>query len=1049
MHPTRSVQGVLASQGPSIIERPRLLLRLQSALHQKLTLITAPPGFGKTTLVAQLTRAAEAPVAWQTIDERSRDLPNLYSQAINALSAITPSIKQLAFPYGYAAGELATLIANHLAENLTGDLIYVLDDVHRLTGAAPAEAWLRTLVTVLPTSCHLILASRSLPRLPLVEMIARGEVLAIGLDELRFTAPEIAELGTNLLGVEPAEDHVQQLVARLEGWPAGTVLALQPLPSELEQVALSGQGGPEALFEALARIMLQTQPPAIVNFLLASSTLTQLTPETCIAALGLIDSGHMLTEIQTRNLFVSRVPGALVYHALFRKFLQAELKSSDTELFTDLHTRAARWFESNDLPDEAFDHYINADLPASAAALAEHLTVAYFAQNRVETLLAWNNQLRQCATPAPRLAFRCAIIYADRYDYDSAEERLRETESARQLDQEDLSPARIHIQYGQINVQRGNYQQAANYVAHLADADPEPTNIRGRALNILGLIALQTGHTIEAIQHFEAALPLHRIYADNYTQSQFLQNLAAAYWRAGRLKDALAAFHEIVALQRSLGGASPLALALTSLGYAYHHLGDYKHAVAALQEGLSAIAGFPNRRAESYLLFNLADVRRDQGEMEEALALYNQALNAVGDNEPSLACTILSGISTLHRWENQTSDAVAATQAADQLARKHAIGNEGRTAQVALWAARIQDDPSAALQQLDAIAMEIEAQQERVDLLQALSLCAYAALLIHQTDRAAQYLDKAAQLSSTIGTTAPLAIEILHLPPLEAFLCQKPRQYSGIISAIEHLRMLQVKPERDRVGSEHLPAIIYSLRIVTFGQAHIIRDGKTIATSEWRPAARDLFLYLVFTKQATRDQICLNFWPDSPAKRARDNFHTTIYRIREVLGENVVVLDDGGVYRINPDISLWCDAYELEAISDQARVLSLSDARTEDLWRRAVGLYNGEFLPALDFEWAIDYRERLHEIYVEALFGLGRCIQTRSDYREALDIYKRALRVEPYREDIHQAIMTCYVANGAKHKALAQLKQLRQLLLKDLGIGPSKETMQFAKTLFA
>src|SRR5579864_994093 len=185
MFPSGTVQGAVASPGPSIIQRPRLLQRLHGALDHKLTLITAPPGFGKTTLVAQLTRAVHMPVAWQTIDERSRDLPNLHAQAINALGAITPGIKQLAPPYGYSAGELATLIANHLAENLTGELIYVLDDVHWLTGATPAETWLRSLVTTLPAACHLILASRTLPRLPLVEMIARGEVLAIGLDELR------------------------------------------------------------------------------------------------------------------------------------------------------------------------------------------------------------------------------------------------------------------------------------------------------------------------------------------------------------------------------------------------------------------------------------------------------------------------------------------------------------------------------------------------------------------------------------------------------------------------------------------------------------------------------------------------------------------------------------------------------------------------------------------------------------------------------------------------------------------------------------------------
>jgi DNA-binding SARP family transcriptional activator len=446
---------------------------------------------------------------------------------------------------------------------------------------------------------------------------------------------------------------------------------------------------------------------------------------------------------------------------------------------------------------------------------------------------------------------------------------------------------------------------------------------------------------------------------------------------------------------------------------------------------------------------NLAEVKRDQGEMDDALNLYNQALRTVSDSEPSLACTILCGISTLYRWQEQILEASAAAEEADRLARKHSIGNEGRVARLALWATRARSyDPAQALADIEQIAIEFEAQQERFALLQALGLCANAALLAGQPDAAEQHLDRASELARALGTSVPLAVEILHLPALEVFIRDRAHKYRSSVNALEQLRTLQVDQADEALipADEPVPDIIYSLRIITLGQARVIRDGRAIPTTEWRPAARDLFLYLIFTKQATREQICLSFWPDSPAKRARDNFHTTMYRIREVLGENTVIVQDD-LYQLNPDISIWCDAYELETLTAQARFLPFADARTEDLWRRAVGLYNGEFLPSLDFEWAVDYREHLHETYAEALVGLGRCVQARGEYREAVEIYKRALVVEPYREDIHQAIITCHVAKGAKHKALAQLNQLRKLLRKDLGIGPSNETLQLARTL--
>ena len=308
--------------------------------------------------------------------------------------------------------------------------------------------------------------------------------------------------------------------------------------------------------------------------------------------------------------------------------------------FRELHGMAARWYEANDQPDEAFDHYIAAELPESAAPLAEHLAAAYHAQNRVETLLAWNNLLRQSATASPRLAFRCAMLYIARYDYDAAEERLRETEATRPPDQDETSPAAVLIQYGHIHIMRGSGQAAIDSVAELADSDEEPTNVRGRALNILGRAALLLGHTEDAIDHLEAALPLYRAYADNYAQAQLLQNIVTVYWRIGRLNDALAACMKSSRCNVHSGGAGPLALALNSLGYAYHQLGDYPHSVSALQEGLSAIARFPNPRAEGYLTYNLADVQRDQGDLKDALDLYNRALDIVGDSEPSLTCSI-------------------------------------------------------------------------------------------------------------------------------------------------------------------------------------------------------------------------------------------------------------------------------------------------------------------------------------------------------------------------------------------------------------------------
>src|SRR5690606_30122962 len=116
----------------------------------------------------------------------------------------------------------------------------------------------------------------------------------------------------------------------------------------------------------------------------------------------------------------------------------------------------------------------------------------------------------------------------------------------------------------------------------------------------------------------------------------------------------------------------------------------------------------------------------------------------------------------------------------------------------------------------------------------------------------------------------------------------------------------------------------------------------------------------------SREDINLEFWPDSSSSRSRSRFHTTLYRARHALGENFILFQDD-YYQLNPETEIWCDAQEVESLTTQARLLSPRDARAFDLWRKAVELYKGDFLTSVDRDWAIERRELLHEAYIEAL----------------------------------------------------------------------------------
>lgn len=1031
------------------IERPRLLAKLQSALEYKLTLISAPPGYGKTTLAAQFASQVGFPVGWHTIEERDRDVPNLFEQCVAALSRIVPSIKTLKPIQGGSATELAALIANHLRENLKNDIILIFDDVQNLAGSPSAETWLRTLVQFLPSNCHLILISRMLPDLPLTEMIARREVLAIGQQELQFTPDEVQALAVKVLGLTQTTIDVPELTSRLEGWPAGIILALYPLPSELERVMLSGGKGPEALFDALANSMLYAQSPGLRDFLLDCSTLSRLTPELCSQALQLSDSAYWLEEAQNRSLFLSRVAGGLVFHALFRNFLQRQLRAFHPDRFQELHLRAAQWFENNNQLDVAFDHYVEAGKVDRAGDIAEKVALSYFSQGKTETLLRWAKRLEDTNVVVPRLLYACAMIHTDRYNYAEAETFLTNAERGfvSRGDVDGINS--VHLQRAMINFLKGHNHEAAGQATQLLESQALPGNLRARGLALLGLTQMRLGNAHAAVTHLKEAVEILRVEGDGYALAATLQDLETAYVQLGWLDEAGACLQEVVALCRSLNSPVRLALALNNLGFYYHLRSNYKQAEATFEEGLSVAARALDRRAESYLLWSLGDLNRDQGIFDNAFRLYNKALELSGSSEPLLRVALLISASTLRRWQGRFADAIAFADEAQALANSHSLGLERVHARAMSAAARMADgDREQALKQLDMVDRELDQMGAHFERLRVLAIRAELTLRYGVPGDAHQFLETALRVGQLAGSMQPFTAEAFHSSFLRSFVEKHAPANSAVLHELKALHAVQPPREAERLGDSGFgPVNTYSLRVYTLGMEAIERDGKMVASSEWRAtAARELFLYLLFIGPQTRGELSLVFWPDSATKQVRSNFHTTLYRARRALGENVIIFVDG-YYQINPDLDLQCDAQELQTLTSQARLMPPRDARTEDLWQRAVNLYHGDFLPSLDADWVYPMRESFREMYLEALVGLGECARARGDFRHAINVFKQALVVDPYREDIHRAIMTCYAQKGEKKKILSHLNDLQQLLWQELAVKPSSETMTLVRSL--
>jgi ATP/maltotriose-dependent transcriptional regulator MalT/DNA-binding SARP family transcriptional activator len=1027
---------------PTLLERPRLMKKLQQAAMHRVTVISAPPGYGKTSAALQFAAWYQHPLVWHKVAARERDLPNLYGHSLRLLEIVCPGIKDLN-PRG-AADEIAATITNHLTNCLEDEIVYLLDDVHLLAHSQSANTWLNTFLKNLPDYCHVILISRQQPEARLFDGLARNELFKIDHRDLALNADELSHLA-EFYHCDISQDEIEQLVTKLGGWTAGAVLHFNADSAEVAQNIRSEQSTPEALFAALADGLINSLRPDLREFLLDSSTLQVLTPERCQQILGLQASERYLDELQVRNLFVERTSEGLSYHTLLRDYLQSRLQVENPNQHVALHSRAARYFDSGAAPEEAFFHYLCAQEIQQAIAIAERSATLYYIQGRTETLLAWADQLDQLNAISPTLLSTCVNIdMGNSLTVARAEQGLAVLQRLHEQNADTENLANVHLQRATLHLQQGQYEVAASEAKWL-DNPAVDVRTRGWALYVLGNAKLYLGEFTTACDHLEQALSFKRGDSDTFSLSQILQSLALAYAQLGAFDKASTCLQEVVGLCKELGGPRTLATALNNLGFHYYSIGEYEHALDTLKAGLKLLASFSVSLTEAYLLSSLAPLKRDLGLYKQAEEDYLRALEIVGSTEPTLQCSLLRGLSTLYRWMNQPKQALDMAVSAIKIAERHHLPREkilGCAVKATLLSA---DEANLILAEAHT---SLQQSGDQVERLRVLGLAAVNALREADVLSLDKSLKTAESIARDIKTAHVFASEVVNNSRLGTVLSQYASQFTCLSHHIGCLIAARQQVEPDTTLFTHSrTSPPYHVRVMAFGKPRVMRDGHSVAISEWRAAAvRELFFYLLFKGPQTRKQVSLTFWPDGTTKQVRDNFHTMIYQIRAVLGTDAIVQDDG-IYGVNPLLNLSCDANEFERLLHQARLLSPNDVQAEDLRRKAINLYAGPFLDDMDRDWTQAYRTHFEGLFLEGLLGLSECLQQRGDTASAMATLQQAFAVDPLHEETHCRLMQCYADSNQKHRVAQQLHDLEALLDEELGSLPSPETYALVETL--
>jgi len=646
-----------------LVLRPRLSERLDQGTKSKLVLVSAPAGFGKTTLLTEWLTARPAALAgerlaaWLSLDQGDNDPASFWAYVIAALRTVASGVGESALvlldaPQQPPIETILTTLLNDLGA-VAGEIVLVLDDYH-VIDARDVQDGMAFLLDHLPPRLHVVIASRTDPALPLARMRARGELAEIRVAELRFTADEAAAYLNEMMGLQLTAHDVAVLEGRTEGWIAALQLAALSMQGR-DDVAgfIAGFAGDDRyVVDYLAEEVLARQPERVQAFLLRTSILSRLSGPLCDAVTGQGGGKGMLEALERGNLFLVSLDDRrrwYRYHHLFADVLRARLLDEQPGQVPDLHRRASGWYEQNGELSEAVRHALAAGDFERAASLVELALLAMRRTRQEARLRGWLEVLPdQVVKVRPVLSAYFAGVLLMVGELEDVEGRLRDAERWLELptgdgeepqvpsaemvvaDEEEYRrlPAVIETYRAGLALARGDAPGTVRHAERAIELAREDDYLcRASAAGLLGLVYWGSGDLEAGHQGYSACVEgLRRagFIADILGCSIALADIRSTQ---GRLAEALRTFEQALQLAGEQGGSvlrgtADMYVGMSEIACERDDLHAARQLLLRSQE-LGEQAGLPQNRYRWRVA--MARVREIEGDLGGALGLLDEA----------------------------------------------------------------------------------------------------------------------------------------------------------------------------------------------------------------------------------------------------------------------------------------------------------------------------------------------------------------------------------------------------------------------------------------
>lgn len=1075
---------------PSLLPRPRLSERLSRNLTHAVTLVTAPAGSGKTTLVADFVRSRTRPFVWYQLDHTDSDPFVFLGYITHGVKQIVPDFGEATMSYlQEAAKELAhsperavDVLLNEVLDAVEQQFILVLDDYHHLDTETPVHRAVDRLLAYLPDLMHVIIISRDLPPLALARMRTQASLAVIDRNELLFTDEETQELFRKVFDLELTPAQLAEYRERTHGW----ITALQLVRQVAQRQVLArgdGEDGDSAqpapdlvevlrqserdIFDYFAEEVFADEAEDVQRFLLRVALLESIEPEVCSRLYPEAHHASLLQALVRRNVFISLASDGrgeeYRLHPLFRSFLQRRFRiESGRAAVAAEHARLADYFLEREQWEQAMHHLLSAEDYDRAALIIAERGGAWITAGALGSLVAFADALPPAALEAhPRALAHRAEVARLKDDYDAAQSLFHRAATLLHEQGDNDGEAEVWHSLATIARRRGDCEKAFNYLDRALELSTEDSVVRTKCGNTRGLCLVALGQWTEAEGEFRAALQSAEEYGDHYHVRLISHNLGTPAGIRGDFGEALRWLRRMVRDEASDAPPVPQeSAAHLNIARCHWHLGDF----AACEQHL-------DRALEICQLFNLAGLRgeifefygnlyREQNELARAVEYYDRAARAY--DEAGITVTRTELLEERGLLALQMGDLAEARALFERLIEARGGDEMGRQRTI-LARSRVslaQGKPEEASAELGPALAYFRAHGLYYNEAQASMLLAVCANALGEDVAVLEHLRRALDLAARYD--------------YEYWLTRSVAQFPHLFSTPETAELLpaDLREQLPATSAAHAAAVasagagvvvvaqaqVSDLTVNMLGAVEIFRDPlRPLAPDAWvTRRSRDILCYIASRRhrRASKDTIIDVFWGEADFGSVEKNFHPTISHIRKALNSNQplkqnFLLYRDGDYQLNPEFSYRIDTEEFDRLvaeGDAARRAREQEAFTR-AYEEAVALYRGEFMQGSYDEWVEEQRSYYREQYLRLLEILAATAQKSEEWARSLTLAHQILREDPFREDVHCTIMRAHAAQGNRVAVREQFESLRKLLRKELGVEPAAETQRIYRQL--